>query len=66
MEFGRYSLALAITGVTTILVAALLIWVLLTEPVALADALSRSDLSSLLQAIGNAIVEGWKTVARYF
>ena len=59
MELGRFSLSLTIAGIGT-LVASMLIWLLLYEPVALAGALDQGDLSVVAQAIGTALL---KTVA---
>ena len=51
MELSRYSLAIAVSGAFTVLVASMLIWLLLAEPVALATAVNDHDLTSLAQAV---------------
>ena len=51
MEMSRYSLAMAIAGTMTLLVASLLVWLVVTEPVALATALNEHDLTELAYAM---------------
>ena len=63
MELGRFSLSLTIAGIVTLVVASMLIWLLLYEPVALAGALDQGDLSVVAQALGTALL---KTVAALF
>ena len=63
MELGRLSLSLTIAGIGTLAVASMLIWLLLYEPIALAGALDKGDLSVVAQAIGTALL---KTVAVLF
>ena len=63
MELGRFSLSLTIAGISTLTIASMLIWLLLYEPVALAGALDRGDLSVVAQALGTALL---KTVAALF
>lgn len=65
MRTGRYQIAIAITGATTLVAAALLVWLFLTEPVALATAVSGEDISELASAVGKAILSGLRTLAHY-
>jgi hypothetical protein len=65
MEFGRYSLAMAITTVVTVLVACTLIWLLVSEPVALATAVNDGDVTALARAVGSALIAGLQALARY-
>jgi len=65
MELGRYSLAIAISSAVTVLVASVLIWLLLAEPVALATAVNDHDLATLAQAVGHALVATFKVLLRY-
>jgi hypothetical protein len=65
MEMSRYSLAMAIAGTTTLVVASLLVWLLLTEPVALATAVNDHDLTDLALAIGRALADGIRAIAEY-
>jgi hypothetical protein len=65
MEISRYSLAMAIAGTTTLVVASAIVWLLLTEPVALATAVHEHDLTDLAYAIGRALVDGLKAIVEY-
>jgi hypothetical protein len=65
MELGRYSLAVAIAAGVTVLAASLLIWLLLSEPVALATAVGDKDVTALAAAIGKALAVGLKAITRY-
>jgi hypothetical protein len=65
MEMSRYSLAMAIAGTMTVVVASLLVWLVVTEPVALANALNQHDLTDLAYAIGRALAAGFKVIAEY-
>lgn len=65
MQMSRYSLAMAIAGTTTLMVASMLVWLLLTEPVALATAVNDHDLTELALAIGRALADGIKAIAEY-
>jgi Na+-driven multidrug efflux pump len=65
MDLGRYSLAVAIATTVTVLLASILIWLLIAEPVALATAVGDGDFTALARAVGNAIVAGFQALARY-
>jgi hypothetical protein len=65
MDLGRYSLAMAITTVVTVLVACMLIWLLVSEPVALATAVNDGDVTALAKAVGSALLAGLQALARY-
>jgi hypothetical protein len=66
MDLGRYSLAMAITTVAvTVLVACSLIWLLVSEPVALATAVNDGDVTALAKAVGSALLAGLQALAQY-
>lgn len=65
MELSRYSLAIAVSGAVTVLVASLLIWLLLAEPVALATAVNDHDVTALATAVGHALAATFKVLLRY-
>jgi hypothetical protein len=65
MEMSRYSIAMAVAGSITLAVASLLVWLLVTEPVALATAVQDHDLTELAEAIGQALVAGFKALVEY-
>ncbi|HEX7070774.1 MAG TPA: hypothetical protein VF190_08205 [Rhodothermales bacterium] len=62
---GRYSLSLTIAGLVTLVLASGLIWLLLSEPVALAAALDAGDLSLVADAMRRALVSAITTLVRY-
>lgn len=65
MEMSRYSIAMALAGSVTLVVASVLVWLLFTEPVALATAVHEHDLTELAEAIGQALVAGFKALVEY-
>ena len=65
MDLGRYSLAMAITAVVTALIACTLIWLVVSEPVALATAVNDGDVTALATAVGNVLLAGLQALARY-
>jgi hypothetical protein len=66
MDVGRLSLPLAVAGLATLVAASVLIWMLLNEPVALADAIEHGDLTVAVEALGRALVSGLEVLFRYF
>jgi hypothetical protein len=65
MELGRYSLAISITAAITVLIACTLIWLVVSEPVALATAVNDGDVTALATAVGSALLAGIQALARY-
>lgn len=65
MEMTRYSIAMAVAGGATLVIASLLVWLVVTEPVALATAIDQQDLSELAEAIGRALVAGFQAIVEY-
>jgi hypothetical protein len=65
MQISRYSVAMAVAVSVTLVVSALLVWLLVTEPVALATAVTTRDVGSLATALGKVLVAGIKELLRY-
>jgi len=65
MEMSRYSIAMAVAGTMTLMVASLIVWLVVTEPVALATSLNEQDVTDLAQAIGKALAAGLRALAEY-
>jgi hypothetical protein len=65
MELGRMSLPLTIAGVVTLMLAAMLIWLLLYEPVALAGAVEQGDVRLVAEAISHALINTLVALVRY-
>lgn len=61
----RYSRSLTIAGLLTAALASGLIWLLLSEPVALAAAMDNGDLTLVARAMGRALVSAITTLVRY-
>lgn len=66
MQTSRYQVAFAATGTLSLVAAALLVWLFITEPVALAHAASGEDVSAIADAIGRALLQGIEALSRYF
>ena len=66
MSLMRLSLSfVGVMGVLAATVAAALIWLLITDPVTVADAVSQGDVSPLLSALGTLIYDSLKDVLGY-
>lgn len=65
-RMSEITLTLAsLTGVATSGMAAMTIWLLLTQPLTVANAVNARDLTPLAQAIANAFVAMLATLVRY-
>ena len=65
---GLMRLSLSFVGVMGVLaatIAAALIWLLITDPVTVADAVSQGDVSPLLSALGTLIYDSLKDILGY-
>lgn len=65
MELSRYSVAMGVAGMLTVMTASMLVWLLATEPVALATAVDDRDLTELAYAVGRAIIDGLTLLVEY-
>jgi hypothetical protein len=66
MKLTRWSVSLiGLIGVVAAAIAAATIWLLLTDPVTVANAVSNGDVSPVVQAIGAVIVGALKGIFRY-
>jgi hypothetical protein len=62
----RWSISLvASIGVLAALVAAAIIWLLLTDPVQVASAVSTGDLAPILEAIGTVVLDALRALFRF-
>jgi len=61
----RYSRSLTIAGLATLILASGLIWLLLSEPVALAAAVDHGALTLVAAAMSRALVSAITTLVRY-
>lgn len=66
MSFARLSLSLAaVVGLIATALAAATIWLLLTQPVTVADAVATGEVSPVMRAIGAALYDALAGIAKY-
>jgi hypothetical protein len=63
---ARLSLSLmGVVGVMAIALAGATIWLLLTQPVTVADAVAQGEVSPLVRAIGAALLDAFQGLLKY-
>lgn len=66
MQAARVSLSLVgVVGVMAVALSGATIWLLVTEPVTVADAVAQGEVSPLVRALGAAIYEALQGLLRY-
>ena len=66
MSLMRLSLSfVGVVGVLAATMAAALIWLLVTDPVSVAESVTTGDVSPIVRALGNAIYDALKGVLGY-
>jgi hypothetical protein len=66
MSFARVSLSLlGVVGVVAIAMAGATIWLLVTQPVTVADAVAQGEISPLVKAIGAALFDALQGLLKY-
>lgn len=66
MSVARLSLSLVgVVGVLAFALAAATIWLLVTQPVRVADAVAQGEMSPLVRALGAAIYEALQGLFKY-
>jgi hypothetical protein len=66
MSFARWSLSLvAATGLLAATVAGATIWLLFTDPVTVANAVSTGDVGPIVQAIGAVIIDALRGLFKF-
>ena len=66
MSFARVSLSLvAVIGVMAIALAGATIWLLVTQPVTVADAVARGEVSPLTRALADVLYEALAGLLKY-
>ena len=66
MSLTRLSLSfVGVVGVLAATMAAALIWLLVTDPVSVAETVTTGDVSPIVRALGNAIYDALKDVLGY-
>jgi hypothetical protein len=66
MSFARVSLSLvAVLGVMAITLAGATIWLLVTQPVTVADAVAQGEVSPLAKALAGVLYEAFRGLLKY-
>jgi multidrug resistance efflux pump len=66
MSFARLSLSLVgVVGILAVALAGATIWLLITQPVTVADAVAQGEVSPLARALAGALYEALRGLFRY-
>jgi hypothetical protein len=66
MSFARVSLSLlGVVGVVAVAMAGATIWLLVTQPVTVADAVAQGEISPLAKALGAALFDALQGLLKY-
>ncbi len=66
MTFARFSLSLvAAVGIIAVALAGATIWLLITQPVTVADAVAQGEVSPLARALAGAIYDALQGILKY-
>jgi hypothetical protein len=66
MSFARLSLSLAaVIGVIATALAGATIWLLITQPVTVADAVATGEISPLMRALAGALYDAIEGIVKY-
>jgi len=66
MSFARLSLSLAaVIGLIATALAAAIIWLLVTQPVTVADAVATGEVSPVMRALAGALYEALAGIVKY-
>ena len=66
MTFARFSLSLVgVVGIIAVALAGATIWLLITQPVTVADAVAQGEVSPLARALAGAIYDALQGILKY-
>lgn len=66
MTFARFSLSLVgVVGIIAVALAGATIWLLITQPVTVADAVAQGEVSPLARALAGAIYDALQGLLKY-
>lgn len=66
MSFARLSLSLAgVIGVIAIALSVAVIWLLITQPVTVADAVAKGEVSPVMRALAGALYNAFSGLLKY-
>ena len=66
MSFARLSLSLAgVIGVIAIALSGAVVWLLITQPVTVADAVAKGEVSPVMKALAGALYNAFSGLLKY-
>jgi hypothetical protein len=66
MTFARFSLSLVgVVGIIAVALAGATIWLLITQPVTVADAVAQGEVSPLAKALAGALYDALQGILKY-
>jgi multidrug resistance efflux pump len=66
MSFARLSLSLAgVIGVIAVALSGAVIWLLITQPVTVADAVAKGEVSPVMRALAGALYNAFSGLLKY-
>ena len=66
MSFARFSLSVAgIVGIVAVALAAATIWLMMTQPVTVADAVASGEVSPLVKALAGVLYDAFRGIIKY-
>jgi multidrug resistance efflux pump len=66
MTFARFSLSLVgVVGIIAVALAGATIWLLITQPVTVADAVAQGEVSPLARALAGALYDALQGILKY-
>ena len=66
MSFARLSLSLAgVIGVIAIALSGAVVWLLITQPVTVADAVAKGEVSPVMRALADALYNAFSGLLKY-
>jgi hypothetical protein len=66
MSFARFSLSVAgIVGILAVALAAATIWLMMTQPVPVAEAVASGEVSPLVKALAGVLLDAFRGIIKY-
>jgi len=66
MSFARFSLSVAgIVGIVAVALAAATIWLIMTQPVTVADAVASGEVSPVVKALASVLFDAFRGIIKY-
>jgi hypothetical protein len=66
MSFARLSLSLAgVVGIIAVALSGAVVWLLITQPVTVADAVAKGEVSPVMRALAGALYDAFSGLLKY-